>query len=79
MSLRPNSRFQVHGLDTDMANVSRARAAVRKAGVYGPVSIDLLRGARLPYIGGMVNLLVSENLGGVPKGEVGEAATGGYR
>jgi len=70
LSLRPNSRFQVHGLDTDMANVSRARAAVRKAGVYGPVSIDLLRGARLPYIDGMVNLLVSENLGGVPKAEV---------
>ena len=63
LTLRPNSRFQVHGLDADPANVSKARATVRKAGVYGPVSIDRLAGNRLPYIDGMVNLLVAENLG----------------
>ncbi|MDC0144911.1 class I SAM-dependent methyltransferase, partial [Verrucomicrobia bacterium] len=58
LSLRPNSRFQVHGLDANPANVAKARATVKAAGVYGPVSIDQLRGARLPYIDGMVNLLV---------------------
>ena len=70
LTLRPNSRFQVHGLDTDSANVSKARATVRKAGVYGPVSIDRLAGNRLPYIDGMVNLLVAEKLGDVPMTEV---------
>ncbi len=70
LSLRPNSRFQVHGLDGDADNVAKARAAVRKAGVYGPVSIDRLTGSRLPYIDGMVNLVVAENLGNVPKAEV---------
>ena len=70
LSLRPNSRFQVHGLDANPANVAKARATVKAAGVYGPVSIDQLRGARLPYIDGMVNLLVAENLGGGPMAEV---------
>ncbi|MBT5846325.1 MAG: PQQ-binding-like beta-propeller repeat protein [Verrucomicrobiales bacterium] len=70
LSLRPNSRFQVHGLDANPANVAKARATAKAAGVYGSVSIDQLRSARLPYIDGMVNLLVAENLGRVPMAEV---------
>ena len=70
LTLRPNSRFLVHGLDANPTNVAKARAAVKAAGVYGSVSIDQLRGARLPYIDNMVNLLVAENLGDVPMAEV---------
>ena len=46
LTLRPNSRFQVHGLDANPANVAKARATVRRRRVYGPVSIDRLRGQR---------------------------------
>ena len=60
----------MHGLDANPANVAKARAAVKAAGVYGVVSIDRLAGKRLPYIDNMVNLLVAENLGGVPMAEV---------
>ena len=68
--LRPNSRFLVHGLDANPANVAKARAAVKAAGVYGAVSIDRLAGNSLPYIDNMVNLLVAEDLKGVPMAEV---------
>ena len=33
LALRPNSRFLVHGLDANPANVAKARAAVKAAGV----------------------------------------------
>ncbi len=70
LALRPNDRYQVHGLDTDSKNVTQARAKVKAAGVYGPVSIDRLAGNRLPYIDDMVNLVVAEDLGKVPMSEV---------
>ena len=70
LTLRPNSRFQVQGLDANPANVDKARTAVREAGLYGAVTIDRLRGARLPYVDNLVNLLVAENLESVPMAEV---------
>jgi outer membrane protein assembly factor BamB len=70
LSLRSNNRFLVHGLDANPANVTKARAAVKAAGVYGAVSIDRLAGNSLPYIDNMVNLLVAEDLKGVPMAEV---------
>jgi len=38
--------------------------------VYGPVSVDRLRGAQLPYVDNLVNLVVAEDLGDVPRSEV---------
>tara|TARA_B100000676_G_scaffold63020_1_gene62391 strand:+ start:2814 stop:6668 length:3855 start_codon:yes stop_codon:yes gene_type:complete len=70
LNLRPNESYQVHGLDKDPENVSLARAKVREAGVYGPVSIDRLAGQTLPYIDDMVNLVVVEKLGEIPMSEV---------
>ncbi len=55
----------VHGLDRDAANVEKARAHIRKLGVYGRVSVDVLTGRHLPYADNTVNLLVAENLSGV--------------
>jgi outer membrane protein assembly factor BamB len=68
--LRPGEGFQVHALDRDPARVERARAAVRAKGAYGPVSVDLLRDARLPYIDNLVNLVVAEDLAGVSMDEI---------
>ena len=70
LTLRSKDSYQVHGLDTDSKNVAQARAKVKAAGVYGPVSIDRLAGNKLPYIDGMVNLVVVEKLGEVPMTEV---------
>ncbi len=69
-ALLANKSYVVHGLDADAANVAKARDAVRKAGLYGKVSIDRLTGARLPYVDNLVNLLVADDLGDVPMAEV---------
>jgi len=65
-----HSSFLVHGLDADAANVEKARAHVQSLGLYGPVAIDRLTGGRLPYVEGLANLVVAENLGNVPMAEV---------
>ncbi|MGB2822732.1 MAG: class I SAM-dependent methyltransferase, partial [Phycisphaerae bacterium] len=62
--------YLIHGLDSDAANVDKAREHVRSLGLYGKVSIDRQTARRLPYIDNLVNLLVADDLGGVPKEEV---------
>jgi len=57
-SLRVNSSYLVHGLDTSSERVAQARKYVQKAGLYGPVSVDLFNGKHLPYADSLVNLLV---------------------
>lgn len=69
-ALRINDSYQVHGLSTSAAEVAKARSSLLEQGVYGPVSIAEFDGQRLPYIDGMVNLVVAESLGGVPLAEV---------
>ena len=69
-ALRANDSYVVHGLDADAADVAKARETVRATGVYGKVSIDRLAGAALPHIDNLVNLVVAEDLGGVPMAEV---------
>jgi len=69
-ALGASDAYTVQGLARDPATVAKARAAIREQGVYGPVSVDHLEGARLPYTDNLVNLLVAEDLGGVPMAEV---------
>ena len=69
-ALRANNSYQVQGLDTDAAKVAAARATISAAGGYGPVSVTQLEGTLLPYVDNTVNLLVAEQLGGVPMAEV---------
>ena len=69
-SLRASDSYQVHGLARSAQALAESRAHVRSLGLYGPVSVDRLRGARLPYIDNLVNLLVAEDLGDVPMAEV---------
>ncbi len=69
-ALRANDSYIVHGLDADAANVAKARAHIRRLGLYGKVSVERLAGNRLPYIDNLVNLVVAEDLGKVPMDEV---------
>jgi outer membrane protein assembly factor BamB len=69
-ALRANERFVVQGLDPDPADVAKARAHARSAGLTGAVSIRRFSGKRLPYSRNLVNLLVAEEPGGVPMEEV---------
>ena len=57
-ALRVNDRFLVHGLDTNAANVAKARAGIQKMGLYGIVSVETFDGAHLPYADNLVNLIV---------------------
>ena len=69
-ALHANDSYLVHGLDTDAANIQKAREHIRKLALYGKVSVDRLSGDRLPYVDNLVNLVVSEDLGKVSKDEV---------
>jgi len=69
-ALCANDSYLVHGLDAREANVERARRNVQSQGLYGQVSIIQWGSNRLPYIDGLVNLLVVENPGGVSQDEV---------
>jgi len=68
--LRPTDAYLVHGLDTDLATVKRARWRIRSLGCYGPVSVDTFDGRRLPYVDNLVNLLVADHAGDVPADEI---------
>ena len=57
-ALRVNERYVVHGLDTDPANVAKARKYIQSRGLYGPVSVERFDGRHLPYTDDLVNLVV---------------------
>jgi len=69
-ALRAGDGYLVHGLDRNRSRVGLARKYIQALGTYGPVSIDQLRDDRLPYADNLVNLVVSEDLGGLSMGEV---------
>jgi len=69
-ALRVSDSFLVHGLDTDGQNVERARRHIRSRGLYGKVSVDTFDGGRLPYVDNLINLVIAEELGGLPMAEV---------
>jgi len=69
-ALRANESYLVQGLDTELQNLEKARKYIHSLNLYGKVSIDRLKGRRLPYIDNLVNLVVSENLGATAESEV---------
>jgi outer membrane protein assembly factor BamB len=69
-ALHVNDSYQIQGLDPDGKLVAQAREYVRTKGLYGSVSVDRLAGKELPYIDGLVNLVVAEDLKGVAMAEV---------
>jgi len=70
-ALAANDACLVQGLDADPENVAKARDVLRALGVYGKVTVDHLRGTRLPYVDNLVRLVVSEDPGRVSMKEVG--------
>lgn len=62
-----DNTFVVHGLDAD---VTAAREHIRSLGLYGKVSVAAWTGQRLPYVDNLVNLVVADDLGNLPMGEV---------
>jgi outer membrane protein assembly factor BamB len=60
----------VHGLDRDPRAVAAAQKHIASLGQYGRVSVDVFDGKALPYTDNLVNLLVADQLGGVPMAEV---------
>jgi len=69
-ALRASDAFVVQGLARDQETVTKARAGLREKGLYGPVSVALFDGTHLPYVDNLVNLVVADDLGGVPTDEV---------
>ncbi len=70
VALRSSDGCVVHGLATSRAQLRAAREQVRATGSYGPVSIDLLRGRRLPYANGLVNRIAVDEPELVPRAEL---------
>ena len=60
----------VQGLDADPKNVQAARKHIASLGLSGNVSAETFNGGHLPYADNLVNLLVAEDLGDVPRDEV---------
>jgi len=69
-ALRANDSYLVHGLDADAKNIEQARKHIQSLKLYGKVSVEQLRGNRLPYTDNLVNLVVSEQQMDVPMDEI---------
>jgi outer membrane protein assembly factor BamB len=57
-ALQASEHGLIHGLDTDVANIQRARENILAAGKYGRVSVAAYDGEHLPYADNMVNRIV---------------------
>jgi len=75
--LRRAGPYLVHGLDGDPGKVAAARAHLRKENLYGPVTVSRLRGAELPCVDGLVNLIVVTGQTRIPVEEMKRALSPG--
>lgn len=69
-NLASDKPFVIHALHSDEARVEKARRAIRDAGVYGKVSCEVYNGRELPYVDGLVNLVLRKDSCGVPDEEL---------
>jgi len=69
-ALRLDDNCVVQGLASDAKRVEAARAAIRAAGAYGPVSVIHWRGKTLPYVDNLATLVVCEDPRVVPPAEL---------
>ena len=70
-ALRAGESYLVQGLERDATRREQARAHIRSAGLYGPVSVAAWDGLRLPHAENLVNLIIAEESGDVAEGEMG--------
>ncbi|MHC4403722.1 MAG: class I SAM-dependent methyltransferase [Planctomycetota bacterium] len=69
-ALRLADNCVVQGLEADRKRVEMARVAIRATGLYGPVSVIHWSGKKLPYVDNLASLVVCEDAGTVPPGEL---------
>jgi len=69
-ALHLNDSYLVHGLDADPASIEKAREHIHSRGLYGKVSAEQWNDDCLPYMDNLVNLVVAEDLGKIPRAEV---------
>ncbi len=50
--------YLVRGLDTDAKKIASARKLLLQRNIYGSVAVSLLRDGQLPYVDGLVNMIV---------------------
>jgi len=62
--------YLVHGLDGNASTVAAAREYIRDGGLYGRVTVSRLRSSALPYVDGLVNLIVASHGGQIPVDEM---------
>jgi len=62
-ALRTSDSFVVQGLDTDAANVEKARKHIQSLGLGGKVSAGVFDGQHLPYVDELANLIVIQDAG----------------
>jgi outer membrane protein assembly factor BamB len=68
--LAADRRLLVQGLALSDEAVTKARAFIHERRLDGAASVDRLVGKRLPYTDNLVNLVVSDDLGGITTDEV---------
>jgi len=68
--LRGAGPYLVHGLDGDPGKVAAAREHLRQENLYGPVTVSRLRGAQLPYVDSLVNMVVVTGPTQIPTDEM---------
>ena len=76
-ALRAGEQFTVHALAAGSADVKAARGYLTAKGLYGPVSVERLSGAALPYADNLVNLVAVSDPLGVPMAEILRVLVGG--
>jgi len=75
--LASDNNCLVHGLDLDADSIRKAKAFLRSKNLYGRVTVSRFDGSSLPYGNQMINLLVADRLGDVPREEVMRVLTPG--
>lgn len=68
--LATDGPFVIHALMSDEDRVAAVRQTIQKAGVYGKVSCDLYNGRDLPYVDGLVNVVLRKESCQVPDEEL---------
>ena len=69
-ALCADDKLLVHGLDTDAADVAKAKAHIDSLGLYGKVSAERYDGKNLPHGDNIVNLIVIQNAGRLTAKEI---------
>ncbi|MGI9471467.1 MAG: PQQ-binding-like beta-propeller repeat protein, partial [Rubripirellula sp.] len=68
--LATDGSFVIHALLRDGVRLATARQAIQESGLYGKVSCDLYNGRDLPYVDGLVNLVLCKESCEVPDAEL---------